>query len=357
MGADSDQGERSEEATQTRREDFRKRGQIAQTRELPAVFVLFASLGLIWGASKFFYSEIHSLFELCYGQGFVAVARGQSSLFVLSKYALETTFWMTGPVLGVLLVISFAATAIQTGLNYNEEALQFNLERIDPLQGLFRIFSLKALVEGIKALFKLCVILGISYWLLKDQLMVLPQLIHFSLGQIFEYMSTLLIRLLSGVGMFMAFLAAGDYLFQRWEIEQEMKMTKQEVREEHKSREGDPMVKARIKRVQREIAGRRMMEEVPKADVIVTNPTHIAVALKYDETMVSPKLIAKGADLIAEKIKALAKEHAIPIVENKPLARTIFKTLKIGQAVPRELYTAVAEVLSYVYRLRRKRVR
>jgi flagellar biosynthetic protein FlhB len=162
-------------------------------------------------------------------------------------------------------------------------------------------------------------------------------------------------RLLAGIGMFMAFLAAADYLFQRWELEKEMRMTKQEIREEVKSREGDPMIKARIKRAQREIASRRMMEEVPKADVIVTNPTHIAVALKYDETMVSPKVIAKGADLIAEKIKALAREHSIPIVENKPLARAIFKTLKIGQMIPRELYTAVAEVLSYVYRLKRKR--
>jgi flagellar biosynthetic protein FlhB len=133
-----------------------------------------------------------------------------------------------------------------------------------------------------------------------------------------------------------------------------MRMTKQEVKEEIKSREGDPMIRARIKRVQREIAGRRMMEEVPKADVIVTNPTHIAIALKYDETMVAPVVIAKGADLIAEKIREIAREHKIPIIENKPLARTMFKTLKIGQSIPRELYTAVAEVLSYVYRLKNK---
>jgi len=143
-------------------------------------------------------------------------------------------------------------------------------------------------------------------------------------------------------------------MFQRWDLEQEMMMTKQELKEEVKSREGDPMVRARIKRAQREIAGRRMMEDVPKADVIVTNPTHIAVALKYDETMIAPRLIAKGADLVAEKIKAIAREKNIPIIENKPLARTIFKTLKLGQAIPKELYTAVAEVLAYVYRLRRK---
>jgi len=135
-----------------------------------------------------------------------------------------------------------------------------------------------------------------------------------------------------------------------------MMMSKQEVKEEHKSREGDPLIKARIRKVQREMANRRMMEKVPKADVIITNPTHIAVALKYDANLPAPQLIAKGGDLIAEKIKAIAKENNIPVVENKPLARTIFKTMKLGQVIPKELFVAVAEVLSYVYKLKRKRV-
>jgi flagellar biosynthetic protein FlhB len=149
-------------------------------------------------------------------------------------------------------------------------------------------------------------------------------------------------------------LAGADYLFQRWDLEKQMMMSKQEVKEEHKSREGDPLIKSRIRRIQRDVAQRRMMQEVPKATVIVTNPTHIAVALKYDETTPAPQVIAMGADLIAEKIKAMAREHRIPVIENKPLARTIFKTMKIGQVIPRELYVAVAEVLSYVFKLKRK---
>jgi len=168
------------------------------------------------------------------------------------------------------------------------------------------------------------------------------------------FLGLVITRLLTGVGFFMLALAGADYFYQRWDLEKEMRMTKQEVKEEIKSREGDPMVKARIKRVQREAASRRMMEEVPKADVIVTNPTHIAVALKYSQNMVAPTVVAKGADLVAEKIRELARLHNVPIVENKPLARTMFKTLKIGQQIPRELYTAVAEVLSYVFRLKRK---
>ena len=132
-------------------------------------------------------------------------------------------------------------------------------------------------------------------------------------------------------------------------------MTKQEVKEESKQREGDPMIKSRIRRMQREMSSKRMMEAIPKADVVITNPTHIAVVLKYGENLPAPQIVAKGADLVAERIKAIAREHNIPIVENKPLARTIYKTLKIGQVIPRELFVAVAEVLSYVYRLRKKK--
>lgn len=355
MALDSDQGERTEEATQQRREDFRKRGQVAQTRELASVFVLFSSLAMIWLLGRFLFEQVNGLFQLSFGDGLVAAARGDAGWASAGRFALERSFYMIAPIFGISFLVSFASTAVQTGFIYNEEALQFRPERLDPIQGFGRIFSMKALIEGFKALVKLSVILFLTYWLLKEQIMMLPQLIHSSIGQIFMFLAELLTRLLAGIGLFMMFLAAADYMFQRWELEREMRMTKQEVREELKSREGDPLVKARIKRTQREIAGRRMMEDVPKADVIVTNPTHIAVALKYDETMVSPKVIAKGADLLAEKIKAIARQHAIPVVENKPLARTIFKTLKIGQMIPKELYTAVAEVLSYVYRLKRKR--
>lgn len=355
MALDSDQGERSEEPTQQRREDFRKRGQVAMTRELSSVFVLFSSLALIWLLGRFLFEQINSLFQLSLGDGLVAAARGGDTWSAAGRFALERSFYMLAPIFGISFLVGIASSAVQTGFLYNEEALEFRPERIDPIQGMLRIFSIKALVEGGKALIKLCVILAMTYWLLKDQIMMLPNLIYSNVEQIFHFLAEVMTRLLAGIGMFMAFLAAADYLFQRWELEKEMRMTKQEIREEVKSREGDPMIKARIKRAQREIASRRMMEDVPKADVIVTNPTHIAVALKYDETMVSPKVIAKGADLIAEKIKALARDHSIPIVENKPLARAIFKTLKIGQMIPRELYTAVAEVLSYVYRLKRKR--
>jgi len=168
------------------------------------------------------------------------------------------------------------------------------------------------------------------------------------------YIGSITAKLLFGIGLVMLGLSMADYFFQRWDLERKMMMTKQEVKEELKQREGDPMIKARIRRVQKDMAQKRMMDAIPKADVVVTNPTHIAVVLKYSENLPAPQVVAKGADLIAEKIKAIAREHNVPVIENKPLARTIFKTIKIGQVIPRELFVAVAEVLSYVYKLKRK---
>lgn len=354
MASEADQGERTEEATQQRREDFRKRGQVAQTRELSAVLLLFASVLMIWMMSSFYFRQLHQLFSATFGDDLVAAIRG-GDMMHMASLAVNKTAFLVLPVLAVYWAIGFAASLLQVGFLYNEEALQVRWERLDPVGGFKKMLSMRAFTEGLKACLKLTLILFISYLLLKDHIQALPHLMNYSLAQIFGFLGSLTVRLLAGVGFFMLVLAGLDYFYQRWDLEREMRMTKQEIKEEVKSREGDPMIRARIKRIQREMASKRMMDEIPKADVIVTNPTHIAVALKYSENMIAPMVIAKGADLIAQKIRELAKEHSVPIVENKPLARTMFKTLKIGQAIPKELYTAVAEVLSYVYRLRRKK--
>ncbi|MGZ3722951.1 MAG: flagellar biosynthesis protein FlhB, partial [Bdellovibrionales bacterium] len=350
MASEADSGERSEEATQQRREDYRKRGQVAQTKELSSVLLLFSAVLLIWLMSRFFFQQIWEIFNQAFGPSLVDMVRGGDHKQILSFVSGKMVL-ILAPILGVFWILGFVSTIMQVGFIYNEEALQIRWDRMNPVAGFGRIFSLRSGLEGVKAILKLSLILTISYFLLKSQFETLPHLMSFTISQILAFLGVLVTRLLIGVGFFMLALAGIDYFYQRWDLEKEMKMTKQEVKEEHKSREGDPMIKARIKRIQREVASRRMMEEVPKADVIVTNPTHIAIALKYDESMISPVVIAKGADLIAQKIKDLAKEHNIPCVENVPLARAMFKTMKIGQAIPRELYTAVAEVLSYVYKL------
>jgi flagellar biosynthetic protein FlhB len=230
-----------------------------------------------------------------------------------------------------------------------------DIERINPLSGFTRIFSRRNVAEGVKAVLKVAVVSFVAFTILKKELVFAPHLAQMTAQQFFIYLMSVLGKLFLGICALMAVLAIFDYGFQRWDLETRMKMTKQEVKEEFKQREGDPMIKSRIRRIQRDLAQKHMMTSVPKADVIITNPTHIAVALQYDRaTMAAPVMLAKGADLVAEKIKEIARKHNIPIVENKPLARTMFKTLKIGHAVPRSLYNAVAEVLAYVYRLKGK---
>lgn len=346
--------EKTEEATQSRRDDFRKRGQVAQTRELASVFALLGSAMVLWFLGRFFITQFSEIITQSLGPFIVDAARNgdykQAVIFVAQKGAI-----VLAPLLGILGVMSVASTVLQVGILNNEEALEFNLEKINPVAGLQRMFSMRALIEGVKALFKLVVVSAVVYMLLKDQLNKIPMLVSFPLNQLMVFVGSTAIRLLGGIGVFMAVIAAADYFFQYRDLEKQMRMSKQEIKEEHKSREGDPMIKARIRRIQREAANKRMMSDVPKADVVITNPTHIACALRYDpNTMAAPVLVAKGADRIAEKIKEIARENNVPILENKPLARTIFKTMKIGRAVPRELFTAVAQVLSYVYKLRKR---
>ncbi len=352
MAENNDQ-EKTEEPTQQRREDFRKRGQVAQTKEFASALFLFSALGMFWLAGSFFLKQISDVFTLSFSDFLVKSVR-EGDWISAAGFAVEKVFLITSPIFGFLWIMSFASGALQVGFLYNEEALQFKPERLNPTEGLKKIFSIRSAVEGIKAVAKVMVVGGISYLILRDEIVVIPQLVTFSIDQLFGYIGEVIFKLIAAVGFFVLVISGLDFLFQKYDIEKKMMMSRQEVKEEMKSREGDPLIKARIKKVQRELANKRMMEDVPKADVIVTNPTHISVALKYDETMVAPTIIAMGADNIAFKIREVAKEYNIPLVENKPLARTMYKTLKIGQAIPRELYTAVAEVLSYVYKLRRK---
>jgi len=349
--------ERTEEATEQRREDFRKRGQVAQTRELATVLILLSATLTLWALGRFFLTQIVEVFTQSFGPYLLDAARN-GDYVPATLFALKATLMILGPLFAIVTIVGVMSTVVQVGFLHNEEALQFKWEKLNPVEGLMRIFSWKSLVEGLKSVLKLVLIAAAMYYILYDQIMTLPNLVQLSVSQMFSLVGDTTLKLLGGIALFMTALALLDYFFQRWDLEKQMRMTKQEVKEELKSREGDPLIKARIRRIQREMANKRMMADVPKADVVLVNPTHIAVALRYDpQTMAAPQVIAKGAGAIADKIKELAREHSIPILENKPLARTIYKTLKIGQTIPRELFTAVAQVLSYVYRLKKKVIR
>jgi flagellar biosynthetic protein FlhB len=348
-----DDQEKTEEATQTRRDEYRKRGQVAQTKELASCLFLLASVGAIYGLGRFFLLELSEIFHYAFGADMVQLVRS-GEILEAGKVAGAKMFMLIAPVLAISLLISLASTVLQVGFLQVEDAFSPDLNKINPLNGFKRLFSLKQVAELVKAFLKFLFIGGILYLVMKTEVLKIPMALQWNVSQTISYLGGTTARILGSIGIAMAVLAAADYFFQRWELEKEMRMSKQEIKEEAKSREGDPLIKSRIRKVQREMANRRMMEKVPKADVIITNPTHIAVALKYSENLPAPQLIAKGGDLIAEKIKEIAKENNIPIIENKPLARTIFKTMKIGQVIPKELFVAVAEVLAYVYKLRRK---
>lgn len=356
MAAESSGEERTEEATQTRREDFRKRGQVAQTKELGSVLMLFAAAGLIWALSGYFYQKLSNVMVFSFGPELVKTLRGDGGFEGLNYMVQEATLVVL-PVFAIFFAIGLIAPISQIGFLSNEEALKFDLNKLNPIAGLGRLFSLRSVVEGLKSIFKLLLIGLVVYFTIAKELSILPTVVEMDVAEATAYLGRLCLQILLSTGALLAVIAVLDYSYQYFDLEQKMRMTKQEVKEEQKSREGDPLIKARVRRIQRDMAQRRMMTEVPKADVIITNPTHLAVALRYGDDTPAPIVVAKGADRIAAKIREIAKEHAIPIVENKPLARALFKSMNIGQVIPRELYQAVAEVLSYVFKLKEKRRR
>lgn len=347
-------GEKTEQATDARREEFRKKGNVAHTKELGSAVVLLAAAGGVYALGRFFFKNLFEVFHYAFGQDMVGLVRTGNFTEAL-RFCSEKMLILIAPVMGIAGLLGVASTLMQTGFLQIEDALSPNFEKINPIDGFKRVFSLRAVVEALKSFLKMATVGIVLYFLLRGEAKQIPYMLAFSVEQILSYLGAVLVKLLGGVGGVMLVLALADYFYQRWDLEKKMMMTKQEVKEEHKQREGDPMIKSRIRRIQREMASKRMMSEIPKADVVITNPTHIAVVLKYSDNLPAPQLVAMGADHVAEKIKEIARQHNIPIVENKPLARTIFKTLKIGQVIPRELFVAVAEVLSYVYRLRRKK--
>ncbi len=348
-----DQGEKTEQATEGRREEFRKRGQVAHSKELGSAFILLMASGAVFFLSQFFLQHLQELFNHTFGLDLVKYIREGQFMEALS-YAFLKAIILIGPVVVIGAVIGSLSSVMQVGFLNVEDALNPDLNKLNPLEGFKRIMSLRGVMEAVKAVFKLVLISSVVYMMIKGELKSFGNIQNFSIAEILSYIGHIASKLFFAVGIVMLALSVGDYFFQRWDLERKMMMTKQEVKEEVKQREGDPLIKARMRKAQRDILNKRMMEAIPKADVVVTNPTHIACVLKYSDNLPAPQLVAKGADHMAERIKAIAKEHNIPIIENKPLARTIYKTMKIGQVIPRELFVAVAEVLSYVYKLRRK---
>ena len=259
------------------------------------------------------------------------------------------------PLMVAVVLVAFLANVMQVGFMIAPEKLTPEMSKISPIKGFGRLFSKQSFMELFKSLAKLAIVGGVAYWTVLGEMDNLDVLGKMEVAGICLYILKVILKIVIRVSVIMIILAAIDYVFQKWQFEEQLKMTKQEVKEEHKQSEGDPQVKSRIRKLQMDAARKRMMQEVPKADVVVTNPVHLAVAVKYDNfAMNAPQVVAKGAELVAEKIKAVAGEHGVPIVENKELAQSLYKTVEVGEEVPSDFYQAIAEVLAYVYRLKGK---
>ena len=260
---------------------------------------------------------------------------------------------VTLPLMLAILAAGVSAHIAQFGVLFTTETLTPKLSRLSPISGAKRLLSLRSLVELAKSVLKVVAIGAAAYFLIRSELQLMPELILGSVVDIMSFTGRVAFKISLGACVTLIVLAALDYAYQRWEYEKNLRMTKQEVKDEYKQTEGDPKVKARIRSIQLDVARRRMMEAVPEADVVITNPTHLAVALRFDASKMSaPCVVAKGAGHIAERIKTIANQHHVPIVENKPLARTLLSSVDIGDSIPVELYKAVAQILAYVYRLK-----
>ncbi len=352
--AEGDFQDKTEKATSKKRSEARKKGQVAKSREIPSVAVLLTGLSTLYLFGSFIYGHITSVMR----ESFSMIGRPNLGMtdFLVFNYDMVRHFIMImAPLMIAVFVIAVLSNLAQVGCLFTWEPLMPQLSRVSPIKGIGRLFSKQSLVELFKSIAKLTLVGLIVYWTVKGETDRFVSLGDMEVSSIALYILRVILKIFLRVSLAMIFLAALDYAFQRWQFEQKLKMTKQEVKEELKQSEGDPLIKSRIRRVQQEMARRRMMQEVPKADVIVTNPVHLALALRYDSgVMNAPLVVAKGAGALAEKIKALAKEHHIPIVEDKELARRLYEVVEIGREIPSAFYHAVAEVLTYVYKIKGK---
>ena len=346
-------GEKTEEATSKKKSDAREKGQVFQSKEVNTAIVLLA---LFYGLKKFGHYMLNHLI------GFITTIYN-NYLFDESVFTTEgiklmfykiiiTTSLIVVPITGIALVTGLILSYAQVGFLFTTKTLEIKLSKLNPVEGFKKLFSKKSIVELLKSLVKIFAVGYAMYSYAMAQMVIIVNLPDSNVGGIVGYMGETVINIAFRAAGVLFVMSVLDYMYQRWSHNKELKMSKQEVKEEHKQSDGDPQIKSKIKQKQREMAMSRMMSDVPQADVIITNPTHFAVAIKYDSKVAdAPYVLAKGQDLIAQNIKKIASENEVIIVENKILARALYSNVEIGSIIPEDLYQAVAEVLAYVYGL------
>lgn len=350
LAEDSDL-EKTESPSSRRIEQAREEGQVPQSRELMAFLVMASAVAGLWTMSSWFSQRASGIVRhgLSFGRdaGFDTAAM-TNVFYDLSVAALT----LAAPIFLLTIAAALLTPFLLGGMVFSPKALALNFGRMDPIAGFKRMFSMHSVGELVKAILKALLIGGIIWWIVRHEQDQLFALISQPLDSALNNFARMLLFAAAALVGGLAIIAAIDVPFQLWQYYAKLRMTKEEVRQEYKEMEGDPQLKARIRSQQREMARNRMMAEVPKADVVVTNPTHFSVALKYDSAnMGAPQVVAKGMNLVAAKIRELAEEHSVPVVEVPPLARALYRHAEIGDQIPSTLYTAVAEVMAYVYQL------
>ncbi|HME43844.1 MAG TPA: flagellar biosynthesis protein FlhB [Syntrophorhabdales bacterium] len=345
--------EKSEKPTEKKLEEAKKKGQVIRSPELGScMIILFSSI--------FLYFSMSYTFQEAFKSYVVSVQTMHTDVNVASIHGILSSGifkWLALvlPLFGLVTFLSIAGTVAQVGFMWSPQVFNFNPNTLNPIAGIGRFVSVRSLQEVLKSLAKIFVLVYISYSIIKSEFPTILSLVQKDVKFTVGYLGQTGFRLALKLGIIFMFLAGIDYLYQRWQFMRNMRMTKQEVTEEMKEREGNPLIKSRIRSLQREFARRRMLEDAKKADVVVTNPTSFAVALKYMvKEMPAPQVVAKGAGFVADKIKTVAILHGVPIVENKPLARGIFYSVKIGDYIPEKFYLVVAELLAQIYRRKSK---
>ncbi len=346
--------ERTEKATTRRREKAREQGQVARSLELNSAAIICLGFLTLYLVGPYIAKQVSELMSYTMANAPLIASQDPTFIKVFSDSMLKF-FMILFPILAVMTVVALGVNVVQVGVMVTPKAVEPRLDKLDLAKGLKRLLSIRSLVMLVRDSLKLLIVGFVAYLSIKSEFASFFALPDMTVPQLAAAMGKLALALALKIGLVIFALAILDYLYQRFEFEKNIRMSKQELKDEFKETEGSPQVKARIRQLQRDMARHRMMKAVPLADVVITNPTEIAVALKYEpKEMNAPYVVAKGERLIAQKIREVAEEHDIPIVEDQPLARVLFKMCDVGQMIPVHLYRAVAEVLAYVYRLKGK---
>jgi len=361
--AENENGEeKTEEATDKKRRDARKKGQVLKSQDVAVVCSLFLSFFVLRISAPSIFKNLNDFMVKYFskaGEGIGDIEYVGAESFVMSLITdVSVIFFVTvGALLAVSFITAIASTGIQTKFLISFENMKFKLDKLNPINGIKKMFSLKGLFEIAKSILKMVLLIVVVYNEIKDRLHEIARLMNVEPISGVVYIAETIFSIVMTLGLVFVVVAVVDYMFQRYSYENDLKMTKQEIKDEFKQMEGDPKIKGKRRAIQQQMANQRMMQAVPEADVVVRNPTHFAVALKYDpEKNSAPMVTAKGKDLAALRIADIAAEHDVPTVENKPLARGIYEKVDIGREIPAEFYQAAADVLWFVYNLKKKPV-